>query len=281
MAGRIIVGINGSQADESAVAWATRYADRAGGSLLIFSVIDPTPRVGNVEEIEQWANDLLAEHAKIAREIAPNLELRTEVHRGESLPQTFEFMSESADLLVIGSDTDGSGKGSRNPGSIRIAAVSKAPVVAVPSTDVTARRGVVVGVDGSDVSTQALQFAAAEAQSAGEPLIAVMSWQSDVAYGYGYGYAFAYVDDFQKAMRESCAEELNESLKDIEGKYPDLEIERVVVEGRPADALASQSAKGRLLVVGSHGRGAFRRLLLGSVSHELLQEITLPTAIVR
>ncbi|KAB1644817.1 universal stress protein [Gulosibacter chungangensis] len=281
MAGRIIVGINGSQADDNAVAWAARYAAREGGSLLIFSVIDPSPRGANVDEVEKWANDLLANHAKAAREIAPSVELRTEVQRSHSLPESFEFISESADLLVIGSDTDGTGKGSRNPGSVRIAAVSKAPVVAVPQVDVTERRGVVVGTDGSEVSTKALEFAAAEAQASGEPLIAVISWQSDVAYGYGYAYAFAYVDDFQKAMQESCADELNTALKGVEENYPDLEIHKIIVEGRPADALADQAKKGRLLVVGSHGRGAFRRLLLGSVSHELLQEISLPTAIVR
>lgn len=281
MAGRIIVGINGSQADDNAVAWAARHAAREGGSLLIFSVIDPSPRGANVDEVEKWANDLLANHAKAAREIAPSLELRTEVQRSHSLPESFEFISESADLLVIGSDTDGTGKGSRNPGSVRIAAVSKAPVIAVPQVNVADRRGVVVGTDGSEVSTKALEFAAAEADASGEPLIAVISWQSDVAYGYGYGYAFAYVDDFQQAMQESCAEELNTALKGVEEKYPNLEIHKVIVEGRPADALADQAKKGRLLVVGSHGRGAFRRLLLGSVSHELLQEISLPTAIVR
>lgn len=281
MAGRIIVGINGSHADESAVAWAARYAAREGGSLLIFSVIDPSPRGANVEEVEQWANDLLAGHAATARELAPGVELRTEVQRSNSLPESFEFISESADLLVIGSDTHGEGKGARNPGSVRIAAVSKAPVVAVPAIDVSERRGVVVGTDGSEVSEKALEFAAAEASASGEPLIAVISWQSDVAYGYGYGYAFAYVDDFQQAMQDSCADELNAALKNVEAQYPDLEIQKVVVEGRPADALADQAKKGRLLVVGSHGRGAFRRLLLGSVSHELLQEISLPTAIVR
>lgn len=281
MAGRIIVGINGSHADESAVAWAARYAAREGGSLRIFSVIDPSPRGVNVDEVEKWANDLLENHAKTAREIAPGVELSTEVQRSSSLPESFEFISESADLLVIGSDSHGEGKGSRNPGSVRIAAVSKAPVVTVPALDVSERRGIVVGSDGSEVSAKAVEFAAAEAHASGEPLIAVISWQSDVAYGYGYGYAFAYVDDFQQAMQESCAEELNEALKGVEEKYPDLEIHKMIVEGRPADALADQAKRGRLLVVGSHGRGAFRRLLLGSVSHELLQEISLPTAIVR
>jgi nucleotide-binding universal stress UspA family protein len=64
-------------------------------------------------------------------------------------------------------------------------------------------------------------------------------------------------------------------------RYPNLKIERKVEEGHPVDVLNDAAETARLLVVGSHGRGAFRRLLLGSVSHELLQEPALPTMVVR
>ncbi|SJM70961.1 universal stress protein [Gulosibacter sp. 10] len=283
MTSRIVVGINGSHADGSAVAWAARLAAREGGSLLLFTAVDPLPRVGTVEgveSVEEWANDLLSGHAEAARKIAPDVELRTEVQRTSSLPATFEEVSSRASLLVIGSDAGDELRG-RHPGSIRIAAVSKCPVVAVPDEDVSGRRGVVVGADGSDTSAKAIDFAAAEAAASGEPLIAVMSWQSDVAYGYGYGYAFAYVDDFQQAMEASCQEELDVALERVTSTYPDLEIQRVIAEGRPSAVLNEAAAAARMLVVGSHGRGAFRRLLLGSVSHELLGSIVVPTAVVR
>ncbi|UQN15101.1 universal stress protein [Gulosibacter sp. ACHW.36C] len=272
MASRIVVGINGSSADTSAVAWAATEVAREGGTLLIFSVIAAGGAGG---ELEPRAKELLAEHAAAARAIAPNAELRTEVHHAKSLPEGFEEVSADADLLVIGRDSHG--RRSRSPGAVRIAAASKAPVVAVPEIDLGNRRGVVVGTDGSEPSRLALEFAASVANSREVPLIAVISWQLSA----GLGYEYAYGEDFAKATERSSAEELDRALEPIEAKYPNLEIQRVVMEGHPVDVLTKAAEKARLLVVGTHGRGAFRRLLLGSVSHELLQDVTLPTVIVR
>ena len=272
MASRIVVGINGSNADAGAVAWAAKLAARDGGTLLIFSVI-ASGNAGN--ELEPHAKELLAGHAEAARAVAPNLELRTEVYHSKSLPEGFEEVSADADLLVIGRDSRG--KRSRSPAVVRIAAASKAPVAAIPETDVSGRRGVVVGVDGSDPSRLALDFAAAEASASGEPLIAAIGWQLSA----GLGYEYAYGEDFAKSTAQASSEELDRSLEPIEAQYPDLEIQRVVTEGHPVDVLTKQAENARLLVVGTHGRGAFRRLLLGSVSHELLQDVTIPTVVVR
>jgi nucleotide-binding universal stress UspA family protein len=272
MVNRIVVGINGSDADAKAVEWAANLASRDGGTLLIFVVID----AGSAgAELEQRADELLAEHAAAARALAPTIELRTELHRAKSLPEGVEEVSASAGLLVIGRDSHS--RRQRSPATVRIAAASKAPVVAVPAVDMTGRRGVVVGVDGSEVSTLALGFAAAEASSSVEPLIAVSSWQLQV----GLGSEFAYDAEFVAISERSSADALDEALEPIVARYPNLKIERKVEEGHPVDVLNDAAETARLLVVGSHGRGAFRRLLLGSVSHELLQEPALPTMVVR
>ncbi|HEY6800959.1 MAG TPA: universal stress protein, partial [Agromyces sp.] len=62
---------------------------------------------------------------------------------------------------------------------------------------------------------------------------------------------------------------------------PSLEITRVVVAGDPVIALAEEAMSARLLVVGSHGRGALARFLLGSVSHGVLAHLEGPTVVVR
>ena len=69
--------------------------------------------------------------------------------------------SEEADLLVIGSDYTGTGGPARGAHGVRIASGAHCPVVVVPDLEVAGRAGIVVGVDGSPISEQAIAFAAA------------------------------------------------------------------------------------------------------------------------
>lgn len=284
MTERIIVGINGSNSSAKALLWAADRAARDGQDLLLVHVIDSSlTTIGNpkpLEAAEAWANELLQTQAAVAREHAPAAEVTTELHYGTSLPAIFEQLSEQGGLLVVGSDSTGGSEATlHGTGSLRVAAASKVPVVVVPDIDVTDRKGVVVGADGSEISKHAINFAAGEAARAGEPLIAVFAWKNDLAYGYGYEYTLT--ADYQEYVRESSQQELDLALAGLDEQYPGLQIQRVVAEGRPADALLQEAGNARLLVVGSHGRGAFRRLLLGSVSHAVLAQLVTPTAVVR
>ena len=51
--------------------------------------------------------------------------------------------------------------------------------------------------------------------------------------------------------------------------------------GNPGQLLLDESAGAEILVVGSHGRGGFGGLLLGSVSHAALHHAACPVAVVR
>jgi nucleotide-binding universal stress UspA family protein len=185
--------------------------------------------------------------------------------------------SAHASLLVIGSDhQDGSGR-RRGAHGQRIAAGARCPVVVVPDVDVSKRSGVVVGVDGSPASEKAIAFAAAEADRLGEPLIAVAAWTPlEVPRNMA-----VYPAEYLENMEKLTAEALGLSLAGLRSRYPDLEIDRRVERGYPSQIINDLASSARLAVVGSHGRGALARFLLGSVSQDVLGRLATVTAVVR
>ena len=146
------------------------------------------------------------------------------------------------------------------------------------SGTIAAPRRIVVGIDGSSVSEHALRFAAAEADRLGEALVAVSVWtpltapRNDLA---------VYPDLYLENMQASTEEVLSLALAGLASDYPDLVVERRVERGYPSQVLNEIASGVRLAVVGTHGRGALARFLLGSISQEVLGRLATVTAVVR
>jgi nucleotide-binding universal stress UspA family protein len=280
----IAVGVGGAnEAGERAVRWAAAHAAARNARLRLIHVIDPAiEATGDAEFLlaaQSSAHESLATAREIAERVAPGLDVVTELEQGRP-EEVFERVSKSVDLLVVASDWHGGRRPSRRGvHSLRIAAASRAPVLVVPDVDLGARRGVVVGVDGSPQGARALDFAVGEAVRLDEPLIAIHAWDIALIAGgeYGYGVAMVGTDELSEAAEEL----LDETVEPIELAHPGLEIVRRVITGDPVTALADAAADASLLVVGSHGRGPLARFLLGSVSHGVLSHLEAPTAVVR
>ena len=133
-------------------------------------------------------------------------------------------------------------------------------------------RFIVVGVDGSDPSLKALRWAAQQARLTGATLRVLTTWE--VATGTGWVPTFPVDYDPQAVARQALDEAVTETL----GADPDVAVERIVKEGHAAPVLLAAAKDADLLVVGSHGHGAFAGMLIGSVSEHLVRHA--PCAIV-
>jgi nucleotide-binding universal stress UspA family protein len=123
----------------------------------------------------------------------------------------------------------------------------------------TDRRHVVVGVDGSKSSVEALQWAQLMATALGAQIDAVTSWQYPVSYGVS-----AWLADWDPAA--DAAAILEDALALAFGDDRPEGLQTTVREGHPASILVEASSKAELLVVGSRGHGGFTGLLIGATS---------------
>jgi nucleotide-binding universal stress UspA family protein len=139
---------------------------------------------------------------------------------------------------------------------------------------------IVVGVDHSAGAKAALRFALEEAKLRGATLRVVHAWQ----YGYigatGLEGVYPALGGDIKEFRDGAETALEETLREAIPETDTVEIERRLVEGRPAAVLIDESQGAELLVVGSRGHGGFAGLLLGSVSQQCAHHAACPVVIV-
>ena len=138
------------------------------------------------------------------------------------------------------------------------------------------RSPVLVGVDGSAEADAALRFGIAEARLRGLPLRVVCAWEAP-ASAY-LGEAFAATPDAFIEAEHHADDVLRAALARVASAG--VSVEAVSIEGPPAAVLLEQAAAAELVVLGSRGRGAAKRLVLGSVSSDVAHHAPCPLVIV-
>lgn len=133
---------------------------------------------------------------------------------------------------------------------------------------------IVVGVDGSEASKEALRWAARQAELTGAELHPVMAWRLPATYSFPANYSD--VDFAGDARRE-----LQRIIDEVLGMESGVRVVPEVSEGHAAEVLIEAAKQAELLVVGSHGRGAFSGMLLGSVSQHCVHHASCPVLVVR
>jgi nucleotide-binding universal stress UspA family protein len=144
---------------------------------------------------------------------------------------------------------------------------------------------IVVGVDGSDASAEALRWAAEEARLRSAALVAVYAWSFIPPQPIGDpGMLAMPAGDLPgqlEAESDAAQMSLDGAIEDALGADPAVGVEKKLIEGDAGDVLVDESRSADLVVVGSHGRSGFKAALLGSVSRHVTNHAACPVVVVK
>jgi len=132
---------------------------------------------------------------------------------------------------------------------------------------------IVVGVDGSRPSQQALRWGAHLAATFGAGLDAVTAWEFPSTYGFS-----AVPSDWDPA--QDMRKVLDETIQEVFGGQPPAGLRPLAYEGGAAKVLLDASQGAIMVVVGSRGHGGFAGLLLGSVSANVAEHASCPVLVI-
>jgi nucleotide-binding universal stress UspA family protein len=285
----ILVGADGSPQSKVAVDWAAREAAMRNLPLSIIHVIQSPPvrmwpEIPMPDEvlarIERDGQEILSDArrtAQVATAGSRQILIETELISGGVLPTLID-LSKDAEMIVAGCRGTGPINrrllGSVSRGLIQHA---HAPVAVIHDEDplmaYPAKAPVLVGIDGSPVSEAATAVAFEEASRRGVDLIALHVWSDFALYDVP--------ETELPALQRRAEETLSERLAGWQERYPDVHVRPVVALNRPVHQLLERSEAAQLTVVGSHGRGGFAGMLLGSVSLAVAESARMPVLVVR
>jgi nucleotide-binding universal stress UspA family protein len=136
---------------------------------------------------------------------------------------------------------------------------------------------VVVGVDGSDPSVAALNWASRYGAATGATVRAVSAWHYPSAAGLPAGKMPEQVDaEVEERIRTELAEAVTKANPD-----PSARIDTKIVYGHPAQVLIDESRGQSLLVVGHRGHGGFAEAITGSIAIHCVNHAACPVLVVR
>jgi nucleotide-binding universal stress UspA family protein len=282
LAHRIVVGFDGSEGAVFALDWAAAEAGRTDSVLEVHAAYPAGYSFVTSAEVKEEMSRLAGHGVDHVREVAPNVVTKA-IGSDASPVAALVEASMGADLLVVGSRGLGGFRG-LVLGSVshKCALHAHCPVVVVRPTG---RSGdelhqprqpldrIVVGVDGSPSSTDALRWAFSEAERAGGIVAAVSCWIWPTKLNWAV--------PTQVTMAENAEAIVRDAVEPLKTAHPGVQVETKVIPNHPAPALVAESERARIVVVGSRGHGEFVGSLLGSVSEYCVSHACCPVLVMR
>lgn len=287
--GALVVGIDGSDRDDTCIRYAAGAAQRNNRPMHLLHAQDIAVELAAANPIAArglaFVPDLVLDSGILSRALEraraewPDLQITGSepwMHPEEALIEA----SDEAYLIVVGSSRiRGLERLLLGRSALAVSLHARCPVIILPEGGRTDADGpVVLGFDGSEGAREAARRAFWIADVRGTSVRTVTSWYAEVVDGHVVTTpgtpAWEQVESGYRRMVE-------EGLADIRAEYPNVDLDIRVVRGPAAEMLARESADASLLVIGSRGRGGFRGMLLGSVSHKVLETATSPVMVIR
>lgn len=277
---RVVVGVDGSPTSSEALDWAVDEATRRGALLhVVHATEQGSTSADHTRTDHRSTTDALTSAVARAHALAPRLHVSTQVS-GQSPYFALYEAAVGAACLVVGGGGRGQLMGALlGTTSLDLAAYGPCPVVVVrqPPQVAAWRPGVVVGADGSIASSAAVGYAFGQASARQLPLTVVHVCPPDVVRRSRSARSRADGATAVEAEQAMVADGVSAWTQ----RYPDVTVNRHVLQGNPVSVLLDQSAGAELTVVGSRGLGGLTGKLLGSVSQAVLQHAHSPVAVVR
>lgn len=274
---RIVVGVDDGSDSAIALRWAAHAAVTLGRPLtLVYAQFDPystipadaaIPPAVDLGSPPLDADQVLADAVEAVHTCAPSVDILTYTEAGNPARLLLE-QAKDASLVVLG-NRGASVLSELLLGTVcgTVAARAPCPVIAVcgsrerPCSGESRRDApIVVGVDGSGIAEQAVEFAFSLASAQEAPL---------------------HVERVLRHPDPDAQLDTEARLIPLTLRYPDVRLRVRCTEGDPVRTLTTAAADAQLLVVGARGHGAAAGLLTGSVSHALLRRAPCSVAVVR
>lgn len=277
LAGRVVLVMEPSRANDAALAWAADWAAARDLGLTIVATHGPfaSPYRGSdihkklLDAARDQASSWLDKARDETRAQHPTLSLMTALLNRPAWEALIE-VSDQAGMTVVGTDSLGGFMSSLPSGATdRVVSDAHGPVAFVPPQQCGAPTGpITVGVDLAGSSQAATRVAFAMAAQSGLTVRAVCAVGTGRLRDGAVGQ-----DDLHAAVTAA--------LEPFTLMFPMVRVSIELEEGLPEQTLLRLTQDASMLVVGSRGIGGWRGLLIGSVSRRLVGRSRVPVLVVR
>jgi nucleotide-binding universal stress UspA family protein len=288
---RVLLATDGSDDARSACDWLARWSLPAGSRLRVVSAVSVPPSTLDIPTVRDFIGSL-REEARVAvdaawAKLAPGFaDSEAHVLDGNARDVILRAAEEwPADLIVVGARGLGAVAGVLL-GSVSLGVARHAHCsVLVVKPGARGGSGIVIGIDGSEQAAAAARFVA---QLPLDPLTVVRltgAVQPPPMPGTTPKFARGLLQEARMQIVKERTAEIERAMSKAAVPFEGVakNVERQMLVGSPTDVLLGAAARPDvgLIVVGARGLGALQRVLLGSVSENVLRHADRPVLIVK